>query len=414
MSIEDKNAESLLTAFERILEPPTPPRVRARFEPWHKPRKHYVRTYYWSAEVKTLIGSTQRFPGHALSYLGLPGNDMLDIRSLHDEVCKPLQIKLRYLGFNERLREGDEGVISNNELLSQGYPLIEDEPSGVVPDALESVGDHGSMAYGTLCSRAPYDVVNFDLCDDIAKTPPRVQESTMTALATILEVQFEAQTQPWLLFLTTRVTRDGVDEKVLEIVENIVRHNCDRSSVFREKLRTTLGLEKLDLQALKGLILDDGTFDTIVAVGLCKWLIQFSASCVPLWEVSLVNMGFYKVHRDRDMYSLGFKFVRRNSPPVDNTGWTDLPLSRQMVSSSTEQDMACGAVEALGRIVDIDKLLAADPELFSAVVNDAARLMEEARYDRTKYLDWVSKGCLTRRSARRKKTSAGRVGTAAT
>lgn len=73
------------------------------FKPWHKPRKHFVRLRQWSDEVKALITDLSRMRAGALPerlrYLTLPGDELLDIRVLHD-ACAEKKVRLRYLGFN--------------------------------------------------------------------------------------------------------------------------------------------------------------------------------------------------------------------------------------------------------------------------------------------------------------------------
>ena len=70
--------------------------VEAReFKPWHKPRKQYIRLRQWCAIVRWLIRKVGMQQGDSLRYLGLPGEDLLDIRSLRG-VCE---------------RDGDKGEI---------------------------------------------------------------------------------------------------------------------------------------------------------------------------------------------------------------------------------------------------------------------------------------------------------------
>lgn len=47
------------------------------FQPWHKPRKQYVRQFQWITETVELIEEIDFRDGRPFKYLGLPGKDMM-------------------------------------------------------------------------------------------------------------------------------------------------------------------------------------------------------------------------------------------------------------------------------------------------------------------------------------------------
>ena len=60
----------------RRLETPSIQRAR-EFLPWHRPRKQFVRRM-WKGCLEDIL--KQREPDSEISYLGLPGADLLDLR----------------------------------------------------------------------------------------------------------------------------------------------------------------------------------------------------------------------------------------------------------------------------------------------------------------------------------------------
>ena len=64
-------------------QPRTAPK---EFKPWHKPRKQFVRREQLSALLLRLYEN--RKPRDSLRYLGLPGTDLIDLRYLHEQLCR--------------------------------------------------------------------------------------------------------------------------------------------------------------------------------------------------------------------------------------------------------------------------------------------------------------------------------------
>jgi hypothetical protein len=68
------------------------------FRPWHWPRKQFIRNDQWCHFTKLLIDEIQISDG-SLTYFGLPGADLLDLRCFSTSVCEPKSLKLRFMGF---------------------------------------------------------------------------------------------------------------------------------------------------------------------------------------------------------------------------------------------------------------------------------------------------------------------------
>ena len=126
------------------------PRRRAEFQPWHKVRKQYIRQRQWNKltsrmvdrylksqlqndaadwsvaeEDAEAVGTSAEVPesvrvDRPLRCLVIPGNDLLDLRSLWKEHL-PHNCFIRYLGFNEVQGSDQRGTrvhVANNEVTS--------------------------------------------------------------------------------------------------------------------------------------------------------------------------------------------------------------------------------------------------------------------------------------------------------
>src|SRR4051812_13411813 len=68
------------------------------FQPWHLPRKQWVRHFQWRECTKRLIDGLQ-LDDRPLRYLGLPGTELLDLEVLAN-FCVEKNLRFRYLGLN--------------------------------------------------------------------------------------------------------------------------------------------------------------------------------------------------------------------------------------------------------------------------------------------------------------------------
>ena len=161
-----KEDELLQGIYQDIL--PTLEGIEARpFKPWHKPRKQYIRIYQWCATVRWLIERNGMQKGDILRYLGLPGEDLLDIRSLRG-VCEPGGIWVKYLGFDStaKLAKGEfEFHLAEHEVAQFGFI---NEHSRILKARIEDVVNEASLAYKYTKQYGDFDVINIDLCDSLA------------------------------------------------------------------------------------------------------------------------------------------------------------------------------------------------------------------------------------------------------
>ncbi len=140
---------------------------KKEFQPWHKPRKQYIRTFQWDKEARELIDEIEFRDSRPLSYMGLPGEDMFDIRAL-SKICLEKDLEIKYLGFNSASDNGraTEQTISENEMIH--IPNVH-KASKTIIDYIQRVANKDSQAYNTMASMGPFDLINLDLCSSVAQ-----------------------------------------------------------------------------------------------------------------------------------------------------------------------------------------------------------------------------------------------------
>ena len=82
---DSSNSESLVEGIIGIKNyvPESP--KKKDFLPWHRPRKQYVREMQWCREIIEMVDEVLP-ENNVLKYLGLPGDDLLDLRYFHEKI----------------------------------------------------------------------------------------------------------------------------------------------------------------------------------------------------------------------------------------------------------------------------------------------------------------------------------------
>jgi hypothetical protein len=358
-----------------------------RFKPWHKPRKHYLRVHQWCAEIAALVRELRLDDGDSLRYLGMPGEDLLDVRTLHG-VCERAKVKLLYLGFDSTAdNDGTyELNLSRHEVSSLGFI---DPFSKILKDRVERISIDKSVTRAQFVEMAPYDVINLDLCDSVAAgTGPG---SYYDALVSICNLQLRAgRVKPWLLFIATRATRAQIDGESKAKLLTCVRENMMRNVAFEECVKQKLSLSVRDIEdEISGLAqLEHSRLVRAFGLGLGKWLLKVSMSSAPLVMVQLLASYSYRVEiAEPDMLSLAFSFEPVIEDRVDATG-LGLTVTPQQPMAD-EETLGIELAERLSAVKDIDQMLANDPTLMAKVTEQSAKVLEGARYSRESYLAWV-------------------------
>jgi len=355
------------------------------FLAWHRPRKHFVRTRQWVSAIKRLIDDHPLQDG-PLRYLGLPGEDLIDLRHIQRTICESEGISLRFLGFNSGAAENSPQYASMNLSLDEVRRLPDvDESSEILPDDFALLARSESVAFARAKMHGPFDIVNLDLCDGFAKGLPSSESNTLyNAIQSLLVLQ-SRRPRPWLLFLTTRVDRPNVKTQVLNILRGIYQGNLDMGGEFLDDSVSSFSIGcAADLERE---IETELGHQRVFLTGLSKWFIGKGLGEKPPSRVDLLSVMGYQVDAKssvEDLASLAFRVTPLDSPSPDPTG-----LALLATTMPDEVSLAAKALRKVSKITDVDGKLRDNAQLSAELVDGMAELVELARYDPELYREWA-------------------------
>jgi hypothetical protein len=388
MPSEPEEQDELLKDLYQDIQPALTERVERPFMAWHKPRKHYIRLNQWCAEVRKLIKLNGYQEGDVIRYLGFPGEDFLDIRTLQG-TCAPANVLVKYLGFDSTaVFSGGELLfhISRHEIFDLGFI---NKHSRVLKARFEQLADVRSLAYRRAKEFRDFDVVNIDLCDSIAG-PPSAQKPYFDALKQLCDLQIAGRTRPWILFLTTRVVRsEFTGETKWNLLDGILR-NIREDGGFAARLRELLSLDDKSIQdeMADRVQMAHERLVQVFGLSLGKWLLSMMMSATPKNKVVLRKSYSYRVHlNDPDMLSLAFLFEPIPKAGVDRSGLTS--GRREDPPEPREPTLAGELLVGILSIEDVDRMLFDDQDLLHKMVNKCGDLLATARYDKERYREWA-------------------------
>lgn len=359
--------------------------LKKEFLPWHRPRKQLVRKDQWCHEIGLLLDTFKSDDGR-LRYLGLPGADLLDIRSFHSEICIPRNLRLRFLGFNSAANPDSPGQPDLNVSADEVRKLeLVDPASDIIWDDFTLLANPDSFAWKRASELGPYDVINLDLCDGFGGAPPgRLGATHYNAVNRMLSLQARRK-HPWLLLLTTRVNRTSVHDDVLEVLLQRYLDNLSDCPAFlaASKERFSIASES----ELRGAVQDPPRLVTMYLVGICKWLIGLTANQAPPSKIEVRDTLGYRVNAGapcEDLMSLAVKLEPSLIPGKDPSG-----LALQPSMPLDECVLATRALKLIGKRRDADEILNADTALHEQMIEETAALLHLARYDVAAYRRWV-------------------------
>lgn len=361
------------------------PRLKKTFLPWHRPRKQFVRHKQWCEQIRLLI--SENIPeDNVIKYLGLPGDDLLDLKYFHREICVPNGLGLKYLGFNNsaeaKSSQNAELNISKDEL--NKMPHI-DPGSEVIPDDICQIANKKSLAWKHSLAMCPFDVVNIDLCDGFAKDPPaKFLHTHYEALSQLLTLQAKHK-KPWLFFLTTRTSEGDIECEVFDKLKSLYTKNLNECKSFLDK--STEHFSITDEESLKAAISTEKGLSEVFLISLCKWISGLLLGQIPPSKVTLKSVIGYKVAQKAshpDLVSIVLKIEPNFTPIEDKLG-----LTKPKDAPFNECDIATQIIHRVHKQIDADIILQNNQELMDEMTEMSIQLLHEARYDVTSYKSWL-------------------------
>ncbi len=317
---------------------------RLEFQPWHKPRKQFIRAEQWLHHIKSIVdvlGMDSFKDGEPLRYLTLPGPDLLDVRMIAD-YCSSLDIRLKYTGFcfstdseERRLRQNiSEFSLTHNDSIAVN--------SRVVRLKIQEILQKNSPAAIEMYKGGPFDVINIDACEPLANDGANASGRLVDTIRGITEFQLGSRRKPWLLFLTTPIQIESISAQSLDALHGQVLINAQNDHSFADEISKYFG----EAKDLKSYLLEASktTGDGLISVfslGIAKWLIHLAEQAN--FKVIKLKGYSYSMFRkppyDPNMVSLCFLFEPTKLDIQDNTGLTQnssptatttLPLSNHI------------------------------------------------------------------------------------
>jgi len=387
------------TSFEKGTAPESVEHVsfemRMKFFPWHKPRKQFLRVEQWGESISKLVDTLSlKKISKPLSYLSLPGPDLLDVRSLQP-VCAKKNVQLLFLGLNGGEDDDKESAHLNAALLNEvrSLPCV-DAASGVVPDIFQHLAKKKSIAYERIIeAHRSFDVINIDLCNSMAESEPGIKGANLVnALFNLVKHQAKSRTQDWILFLTTRSNRDAVNEGTMDTLLNWINQLIGADTKILDDflkqglvLPTELTDGKIDLKKISS-----ATHSNTFAMGIGHWILNSMFDNNPAWRVDMLPQFGYHVSLTEascDMLSLGFYCKRIITPMKEDA----LGLAR-LEQAAPVEDMAVTLKKCRQKIHqrvqksdDIDIKLHQDEALYNRYLEETTKLLVASRYDEVEY-----------------------------
>ncbi len=377
---EDLAAEIFGTRTYEAVKP-----QKKNFLPWHKPRKQFIRHHQWCKQIEALLGDMHP-ENNTLKYLGLPGDDLLDLRYLHTQVCKPKNLGLRFLGFNRSAAPENSMQTDLNISLDEVRKLSGiDHLSEIIRDDFCLVADESSKAWNKTKTLGPYDVINLDLCDGFGAHKPGTLDNThYNAMNRLLSLQAKNKS-PWLLFLTTRTGKQDIHADLLQKFIDMYVQNLANCAPFKQA--STVELEIADEDALGAAAQTPEGHLSVFLIGICKWLLGLAVGQQPPSKVEVKSVIGYRVDAGAahdDLISLALRFEPTFTPIGDPLGLANMP-----VLAPSECDMSTKALKRLRKRKCADEILADDAGLLGEMVASTMTLLALARYDTDAYQVWV-------------------------
>lgn len=354
-----------------------------KLQPWHRPRKQFVRERQWQFLANALIhmlkkGKAPSLRDGKLKYLTLPGIDHFDVEVI-GEAVQANGLKLEATGFLSEAEKDPvkaRSQVRADALIKRG--LIEDT-SITFPYKFEDMSSGTSQAYREIKSRAPFHIINVDACGSIAR--PKAQQSAriINALHSLIALQFETMSDPWVLFLTTDARPDDLSPEVICGLDDAIRQNAAESDVFRDGAISCVGVDGQDIEdALITACENPARFVNKYSLGLSKWLLHNAAARG--WDLKSKKFYCYSTrpgeNNDVSMPCLAFEFRRRPVIMEDVFGAVHNPARPK----EDPLDFSAIALQRVTEMKNIDQLFAEDDAVRQEFSQKQRLLLEGAGY----------------------------------
>ncbi|EIU7140314.1 PP_RS20740 family protein [Pseudomonas aeruginosa] len=341
------------------------------FLPWHKPRKQWVRDKQWWSQISSHI--LPHLTGiDTVRYFGLPGDDILDVRYL--------QQKLSDAGksvFMLGLLSSPKSWESAQKQLSKAL-----DSAGIHRDSaieqlnFDHLDDARSLVYRKMERVGYFDVVNLDFCDNVIA--PQLKSRRLTAIKNLLGYQFQVVPRRWLLFLTTRSSKNSSCLETFEMLAECLEQNLEVED-FWEEFQVRFESAPLSDRALDREALEGQHFINAYTVGIFKYLVREAVENG--YKIKMDSVVRYSIEGEDagpDMISMCLVFTKVIKAPGVVS---EPPLSEPVA--------ALRGLKKLSEMRSVDEIIIEDSEKYAACVKQKMGLLERSGRNVDNYIESV-------------------------
>lgn len=383
---------------------PTPPPVRIRkergsFKPWHKPRKQAIRWEHLHYLAIRAFNNKAKDRRDEIKYLGLPGSDFLDIRSLLRLPSKKIggaNPNIFFVGFDTA--DEADGIDNVEEVDIKANPRVS-SASRIIRSDIRSLSSRAAVSKLSVDDYAPYDVVNLDLCDSVLADDINSRHSIYHAIEEIFKTQRGA-VRGWGLILTTRIDRSSIGLSALRQMQKLINESGVDIDDFLSSYE-----RKLECSIDDSFSCDNIEFRQGLMVALLVWLASIAQS--ENLSVKFRTPHVYSVYNEgdpagvEDMASLAFYFKKEDVPlalfPGDGAAAVDLACGprgkgNEMGASNnigSDNHFSLEAIEQVSNRVNVDREFLQDKSWLNACLEETRLLLEEAGLEVAGYDEWA-------------------------
>ena len=338
------------------------------FLPWHKPRKQWIRVNQWWKQIERNLINNPTFGTDTIKYFGLPGKDLLDIRYFEQQLSA-LNKKICLLGLINNPQEWE----SAQAQLSKIYDLIGiDEDSTIERLDFDNLLNYNTIGYTKIKKFEYFHIVNLDFCSSI--TPVSSNDDRLRALEHLIHYQLQQVPNNWLLFITTRTSKETSNSNSYEELIRCIDQTLTDDTYFSQFINVFSDV-LLNERSLDRNNLGDQKFINMFIVGLFNWI---SANSHKLnFNIKLSSIACYDIQGDssNDMISMCFTLKRSLSSPSSPA---NLP---SLIEMNTR------ALSKIQERIPLDNIIASgDISNYKSIVKQQIQLLNEAGYDTSQYV----------------------------
>lgn len=353
------------------------------FQPWHKPRKQYVRCRQWWFHIDRLLKRYAEYGAiETIKYFGLPGSDLLDVsyfsRQLHQDFAGK---KLFIHGFIDSAQGKEKADLRLSELLDRDNVH---SASKVENFNFHALSDSRALALEKIQNAGAYHLINLDFCDGV------FNRKTINSMMTLLTYQLNTMAStPWLFFLTTRADKEGIAADLLEDLDRIFRESLKGDMAFLaaiEEHKQNIYNLIAGKQSLRDEEITHADLSEILQACFIFWAINLMHTHEARMEVtSTMKYKIYEGNNFPDMFSYVIR-VQRNVVKQDSLGLGQVVgIKGVPFNEETKKKDKALAAKKLFESLNVDDYLTSNPELMRRYTDEMKALLEEAGWNTENY-----------------------------